>query len=71
MRYAATAASSSGSRLAVAPLPPAVTFWRMPLPFMPGLQATSYEPALTSAVISALVPGPMFSRSVTIRSPGA
>lgn len=38
LRYAATAASSRGSRLAAVP-PVAFTFWRMPSPFMPGLQA--------------------------------
>lgn len=37
---------------------------------MPGRQAISYEPALTSAVSVYLVPGPMFSFSETIRSSG-
>ncbi len=37
---------------------------------MPGRQAISYDPALTSAVSVYLVPGPMFSFSETIRSSG-
>ncbi len=41
LRYSATAASSSGLRFSAAPLPVALTFWRMPSPFMPGLQAIS------------------------------
>ncbi len=69
LRYEATAASRRGSLLATAPSPVTVIFWRMPSPTMPGLQATSYSPALISAAMVALVPGPMFSRSVTILSP--
>lgn len=69
LRYAATAASSFGSRLTALP-PVTVTFWRMPLPFIPGLQAISYEPAFTSAVRFCFRPGPMFSRSATMRSSG-
>lgn len=61
--------SISGLRAAAVP-PVTSTVCRMPLPFMPGLQAISYVPALISAVILALVPGPMFSRSVTILSSG-
>lgn len=64
-----TALSISGLRLTAVP-PVTSIFCRKPAPFMPGLQTTSYEPALTSAVMVALVPGPMFSRSATIRSSG-